>query len=366
MRGSRLAANLVVAGAGALLLAWAALADGRWFERHVLELYCTSDPRTPGREQLARALAALIAIGLVAWVRPRAVRWAGKRRLAELAGSSAAIVAAIVLALAAGDALLRRFGKPKPLLADPFLPPMRVDATLTYANLPSTSKEVMINGAPVRYAINAQGNRARRIDDEPDRSAPTVLLTGESIAIGYDLPYEKTCAGLLADALGVQVVNLAVTGVGSGPAYQRLRDALAWFEHPIATVTFVVPLQLPRNVARRGAGFIATSPLLDLVDRLVPLHSADAIPLTNAILRATARDSLAHGARPVFLMTNYGPPCLPDAEASPPLARALFENVDGKHAIVPIDPGSTTSATDLHPNEAAERRLAAAILSLLR
>ncbi len=251
-------------------------------------------------------------------------------------------------------------------------------------NVPSSSKEVIIQGAPVRYFFDSHGNRAPDAHTESDRSAPTILITGESIGLGYDLPYEKTCAALLAKALGVQVVNVSVTGFAPDQALRRLEEALAWFEHPIATVSFVVPLALPRAVRHgstryrcralegwwslpRRDTWLGRSVLWNVLERVIPLHSSEAVALTRAILQRTVQASQARGARPVFVMTNYGSPCiLAGRRGTPPLSARLFPAVGGAHAIVDIASDECTGGGDMHPNEVGERKIEAAIESMLR
>ena len=57
----------------------------------------------------------------------------------------------------------------------------------------------------------------------------------------------------------------------------------------------------------RSTSLWATSPLRQLIG----YHSAEAIPLTRAILQATIDLSRSRGAIPIFVWTNYGRPCEP-------------------------------------------------------
>ncbi len=374
----------VCGAAGLVLVGWALFADARWFEHHVYALYCTIDPGVRARELKARIWAGLLGLVLLGWVAPAAGRWGARRTGAQMIGSALTILVPVLMSLGVSELVLRRAARAKaPPALDPFLPPMHFDPDGWYVNVPSSSKEVIIQGAPVRYFFDSHGNRAPDAHTESDRSAPTILITGESIGLGYDLPYEKTCAALLAKALGVQVVNVSVTGFAPDQALRRLEEALAWFEHPIATVSFVVPLALPRAV-RHGstrlslssAGGLVSLPrrdtwlgrsvLWNVLERVIPLHSSEAVALTRAILQRTVQASQARGARPVFVMTNYGSPCIADARGTPPLSRELFEAVGGAHAIVDIASDECTGGGDMHPNEVGERKIEAAIESMLR
>src|SRR5262249_13217301 len=94
------------------------------------------------------------------------------------------------------------------------------------------------------YAIDAHGDRAPSQDWVEDPEAPTVILTGESTAVGHGLESPDTIAGRLR----VQVVNVAEGGYGSDQAHLRAVDALARFKRPVAVVTLVLPVQLHRNI----------------------------------------------------------------------------------------------------------------------
>src|SRR5205823_11341191 len=130
-------------------------------------------------------------------------------------------------------------------------------------------------------------NRSRSSDDAPDPSLPTILFSGESIGIGWGLPFDETTPVLVSKALGVQTVNLSVAGFATDQAYLRLERELPRYANPVAIVTFVVPIQLARNVSRNRSrlelspagdlrplaprpAFLRNSPLLKLVDETLP------------------------------------------------------------------------------------------------
>jgi hypothetical protein len=376
-----LVAAIVPGATGLACLLWAALADLRWFEHHALMAYCNTSPHISAWTTSVRVVVALLGVFFVAWVAPRGGRWAARRTNAQLVGSVLIVLVPVILALVTTELIIRRSGlAAAPSLAS-LVPEVHIDEQGWIVSTPSSSKEVSAHGRLVRYFIDARGDRAPDNHTQPDRQAPTILIAGESIAFGYDLPYELSCAALIADALGVQVVNVAGVGFGNDQAYERLASALAWFEHPIATVTFVVPEEMHRNVRNSSSrlawsdgalqmippprAWYTKSVLWRVLDRVLPLHTAESIELTHAILRETVRITEAHGARAFFVMTNYGPACLADAEGTPPLARELFRDTGGQHVIVDIREDEYAGDTDKHPNEAGERRLTAAILSAI-
>jgi hypothetical protein len=376
----RIITTLVVATIGLAFVSWAALADLRWFEHHALTVYCNTSPRFPAMTTRLRVVIALLGVFSIAWIAPRAGRWAQRRSMAQMLGTILTVIVPVILALGAAELIVRRVPVSPPVSQVPYLPPMHTDEKNWFANTPSASKDVKVQDHVVRYFTDARGDRAPDDHTQPDPEAPTILIAGESIAFGYELPYELSCAALLAKALGVQVVNVSVTGFAIDQAYERLAGALAWFKHPIATITFVVPEAIHRNLRSTSSryalaedgtlhligkpqGWLAQSALLRAIDRVLPLHTDELIGLTHAILRETVRMTEAHGARAFFVMTNYGAPCLADAEGTPRLARELFEGIGGPYIIVDILAPERIGGPDMHPNESGEQRLTAAILS---
>jgi len=159
-------------------------------------------------------------------------------------------------------------------------------------------------------------------------------------------------------------------------------EALEAFTRPIALVTLVLADELERSAAgdrrhlvlsRDGSlllhdpppGLRQTSTLRDLLRRATHYEDGEAIELARALLRATTARARAHGALPLFVMTNFGPACLPDASGEPALEHVLFDDLDAPHLRVDLDP-SWRLKDDPHPDARASRKLADAIESLLR
>ena len=200
----------------------------------------------------------------------------------------------------------------------------RFDPRLGWSYFPGRTTWTRVGDRHVAYAIDADGDRAATSDGHVDPARPTVLFAGESIAFGYGLPYDETFASLVGRELGVQAVNLAVVGYGNDQAYRRVLDALPRFARPLAVVTVFVPDQIERNVdewrPRLGLAPDGTlvsvpassGPRLTKLLRRLPYHGDEALRVTAAILRATDEAARARGAIPLFVVTNYGPPCLRD------------------------------------------------------
>jgi hypothetical protein len=226
-----------------------------------------------------------------------------------------------------------------------------------------------------RYAIDAHGDRAPSQDWVEDPQAPTVIITGESIAVGHGLQWPETFAARLADKLRMQVVNVAEGGYGSDQAHLRAVDALARFAHPLAVVTLVLPVQLRRNiqddrprlVVRDGALVVepaSRSPLrlrqvfVDEIPYLSEAKLRRSLELTRAILLATADAARARGARSLFVVPSVGPVRPTDAHPEAFVVHALLDDLP--HVIVDIDPSQLIPG-DGHPDAAGAARIADAI-----
>jgi hypothetical protein len=257
---------------------------------------------------------------------------------------------------------------------------MRTDETGNYVPMPSLAKQGEVGGRMIRYEIDADGNRAASTTRAADRRAPTILFTGESITHGFGVAYEHSYPFLVGRAMGVQAVNVSVTGFSSDQAYLRLREALPKFERPLAAVTLVLPEQLERNVSDRRQrlsldqqGRLELLPLSSSPFRtsplwmLLPYHSDEAIALTRAILLATERVARARGARSLFVLTNFGPPCLAGEGGVSELEHTLFSGLDVAHLRVDITPSLMIKPpNEVHPNEKGHEAIAAAIVGALR
>jgi len=371
--------HALAAAPGAALLAWAFRSSALWFDRHVLPNYCPCAGSTLALESLARWGATFAGIAWILFFRAWIVSWLARRPGGDARRLAARITAAVVVALVVCDVSLRIKEGRHRLEDEPGLPPMRLDETGNYVPIPSRSKESNVEGRYIRYEIDADGNRSASLRDSVDHVAPTILFTGESIALGWGVDYEESYAPRVGRALGVQAVNLAVTGFANDQAYLRLREALPRFAHPLALVTLVVPVQLARNVDDRRARLAlrdgrlelapaSTSPLFTSpLRKLVPYHSDETLALALAIFRATNDLARTRGARALFVMTNFGPPCLVDESGASRLERTLFSGLDAPHVRVDLVPAWMIGfPNEVHPSERGHQAIADAILSALK
>jgi hypothetical protein len=365
---------LAIAAPAAALLWFAAVANEAWFQRHVvLPAYRLPPP--------AWALTAVrlgsVALGLIL----AACAVAAGRRAS--AGGVARVIVALALSVCASELVLRLFRRPEPEMPNPRLEWIlsAPDPRTGWAFIPNRTMDLPRHGNQrlARYAIDAHGDRAPSQDWVEDPQAPTVIITGESTAVGHGLQWPETFAAKLSEKLRVQVVNVAEGGYGSDQAHLRAIDALPRFAHPLAVVSLVLPVQLRRNiqddrprlVVRDGALIIepaSRSPFrlrqvfVDEIPFLTEAQLQRSLRLTRAILHATAGAARARGALPLFVVPSIGPPRPPEAHPEAFIVDALLDDLP--HVVVDIDP-SDLIPRDGHPDRAGARRIADAIAAAL-
>jgi hypothetical protein len=367
-RPSRLvapAAALPFVSLGLLLVGWALFADPNWLERHVLAQYCVRDAAQIAEFRVARGVGLFIGVGLFLLAIPVARSVRGKTPR-EVVFALLRLGLAVVAALVVSEFWLRSRSSP-PAKPGPF-------AT---RSIPGT---VTVDG--VEYAYNAEDNRARSQDWEPDYAKETLIFVGESIALGQSVRFEETFADQVGQRLGIQTVNIAGWGAASDEQLLKLRDTLPHFANVVAIVTLFLPDLLIRNVIDRrlhlafgstGALEVAepVTPWVDLRlqsiwNRLVPYHSEKAIALTRAVLLETAALARARGAESLFVVTNYdGPPCIAYDGRTPWAIRSIFEEARLPYIEVDVDPGWRLP-NEPHPDARAHHKIADAVEQRLR
>jgi hypothetical protein len=370
-RKARFAIEATMVLLAVLVAAWAVAADPRWFERHVAPRYCIDRP--VGAWHLVRAAAIGFSLVLAFLVRPWLGRVVARTRGRDLAATLVGSALAVVAALGLGELMLRHV-KWDDAIVGPGIPDVQADPRLGWKLRPNRILRVDRGhaGASVSYAVNARGERAAHVEDLPDPAAPTLVVAGESIAMGYGLDWDDTFAARVGRALGLQVVNLGAPAYGNDQAYLRLLEALPQLSQVRLVVIVFVPVQIRRNISPSrphlvvaADGTLAPAPAATglaawRLGRLVhdePYHGDDAVAVTRAILLATAQAVRAHGAEALFLITNYGAACL---DPEPPAQEQLFAGLP--HVRVDLDGTDMFSARDQHPTARGARKLADAIL----
>src|SRR5947209_17119267 len=370
-----LATTVAIASAscGLALLLSALSFDSAWFERHsVVPCFWVAPPAW--LHPSARAFLAFGGIcGLL--LAPAAGRRASR---------PGAIPSALRIALAVGLALLVSEGALRLLdgktafwrSAKLEFRIGKLDARLGWVLLPRTSTVLKVgNFRPIRYTVDAWGDRAGSADHVPDPSRPTIVVAGESVAAGHGLEYADTLAGTLERDLGVQVVDVAAGGYGTDQAALRAIDALARLREPLAVVQTFLPVQLQRNVqdyrprlvlregklvlAPPAAGLFAGTRLRDLLVNEVPVLSEgkleQSLAVTAAVVAEVAAKARARGAKPLFVV-----PALDSQHGPEWLVRALFEEQGIPALVVPID-SAHILPYDGHPDAEATRAMAALV-----
>jgi hypothetical protein len=370
-----------VLGGGALLVSSYRI-DRRWIEIHMTKNSCAEHAPELARGKLLR-LAGIVVGALLLLTSPLALRWARTPR--EVAGATFRIVAAAGFALVVCDLWLRWKGKPPPppipLLH--YEPDSEGDARFKYRPIRSHVSESHVGDKLLRFTIDANGYRVLSPSVVVDFSKPTILATGESVASGFGLNYEETYPYMIEQELGVQTVNLAVQGSSSDWAYVRLSEELQKFQHPVATVTLLHHMLVDREmwtdrphflVGEDGTktylpepapddSWLSRSPLLRLYSNLY--HSDEGLRRVRAIIKATAKDSIAKGAFPLFVLTNCGTPCLPDETGISSIDHTLFDGLDVVHVRVDV-PDSLFDFSIGHANRFGQAMIAEAIERVLR
>lgn len=373
----RLAVELLFTALAALALYWAWRADLRYCERHLLPRHFAWDDESPAIARRWRKLGVVVGLVLLFVVRPLFGRWAGRRSAREALVDFARYAVAVLLALVVSEIALRvthraaapdrthaievRIGQP--------------DARLGWVFTPSKKNVIGHMDGPIEYAVNADGNRASSVEDDPDYAAPTLLFSGESITVGHGLPWEDTYPAIVGKAFGLQVVDLGVHGYGSDQAFVRLADRLARFKNVIAVVSIFHPPMLvrmrendhPHLVFPIGSGAPVVTPPEDelritrVFHNVIPYHDDSTYEGLKEILRETDRRARAQGAKAVFVYPQFDHE-VPRRDAW--MVDELFHEqgltvVDTNFGFEPL-PG------DPHPNGASTRRLAEAIVEALR
>ncbi len=362
--------RVVLLAAGAALVVIALRMDQSWFERHVTgpALFL---PAPPWLHVAFRAAPAAGGLLLLMLARPLS-----RIRGRDLGRSAVAALLAIGLV----ELYLRRGER-----GTSFWRAQKLELKLGYTDprfgwalWPSrTTLLAAPGGAKVSYSVDAWGDRAQDSRGTPDPARPSLVVAGESIAVGHGLPFEQTFAARLASILGLQLVNVAAGGYGTDQALLRLADVLPRLLRPVAVVMVVPMLQLERNVQdyrprltlSNGAlklvppaqGPFVRLRLRDLIVNELPILGErkllEALSVTSAELREAAALARTHGAEVLFLIPVVGKERPLDEHPEAQLIRHLFVEQQLPFVLCDLGPDELLPY-DKHPDAAASQRIA--------
>lgn len=372
-RRAALAANLLLALAGVALIALAGALGQSWTDRHFLPTFAWPRGVQIGLVQAMRALLALLGLVLLLFVRPRVARTVKAGRGGRLLAASLSASLAVTAAFGVTEGILRsRTWRATQERLTGKEPLRRRDDLTGWTFVPNHRGTAIGEGRTIDYAMDRFGYRSSGVPLDLDR--PTIVFAGESILLGYGLPYRETIAPRVEAMTGMQTANLSVNAYATDQIFMRLRRELPRFRRPVAIVIPFVPMLFDRNLdkdrphldaqLRWHAGRPPPLRLVELARRLLRYRSAAAIDegvtTTRAVLRATLALARSRGAAAIIVVPQFQP--------EDPSERAIRERVldaaQIPYLLVPLDPGWRLAA-DRHPNARGAEAIAAAISGAL-
>jgi hypothetical protein len=356
-----------VALIGLALVVATAAANQAWLDRHFLPSFFVPRQWYVWIESAVRLVIAAAGFALLL----------GRRRVARLLTDAPAltlaVIAAAVLAAAAGEFVLRAVTfRPTEWLRAEEEPQRREDAELGWVLAAGRTGHSRVGGRPIDYAIDAAGYRVARADQPVDREQTTLVFAGESVMFGEGLRWDETIPACAAAMLGIQSANLAVHGYSTDQMYLRLARELPRFRHPVAVVAIFMTELFGRNLdddrPHLGPGLVRLPAqpqprIMAMAGLLVPYRRdttvEQGVGVTRDVLRAIVQLAREHGATPLVVMPQFGV----EADAQ----RTLRERIvtpDMPSVMVPLDP-DWRLPWDRHPNAQAATVIATAIAARL-
>jgi hypothetical protein len=372
---ARVAAEIVVALLGILLLVCAIRADRGWLDRHFMPPFFVSRRVYVQAISSARVATGALAVALMLVARPRIGRFVSRVPARTLVADAARISLAVALALGTSELVLRRtFRRAAMERPADEVPYRRRDQRLGWSFVPARTERDRVGGRMVEYAFDSAGYRVRRADEPVDPQRPTIVFTGESVMAGHGLNWEESVPAQVEALLGTQSANLAVNGFANDQAYLRLLAELPRFRRPVAVVSLFIPALFDRNLdddrPHLGPGLVwlPAKPrwgLAAIANQLAPYRSDETIEqgiaVTQAVLRATADLARAHGAVPLILVPQFAP----EEPVERVLRRRILDEAGLPYVWVELD-SSWRIPVDQHPDRRAAHAMAVAIAARLQ
>jgi len=356
--------------AGVSLIVCAVGAPQPWLDRHFLPSFLLPRHVYVAIETAIRVGLAVIGAVLIAFVRPRAARFAAAAPLL-----TAQIIVAILLAVGVSEPALRRLHlQPTEWLLPSEEPLRQADARLGWVLVPRRVGHGWIGGRTVDYAIDAVGDRVRDLAQPVDPERPTVVFAGESVMFGEGLTWDESIPAQVGFMLHTQSANVAVHGYATDQVLLKLQSDLPRFRRPVAVVSLFMTALLGRNLDRERPHLdtrLEWEPaethwrLNSLVRLLVPYHSLrvvdEGIATTRGALRATVDLARSRGAAALIVVPQVGA----EDETERALRRRVLDGTGVPYLYVRLDP-SWHLPGDRHLDARGARIIAAAIAERLR
>jgi hypothetical protein len=359
--------------AGAVLIGWALAANGAWADRHLVPDFRMSRAELRIGTWAARAAAVALGLALLLAVRPWLGRLARERTLRSLAAAAAPTCAAVLLAFGAAELALRVAGPWIAPKAAHETPLRQADPEIGWTVRPGAVGGDFVAGRRVFYAFDAHGLRVGAPGQAVDLGRPTIVFAGESIMMGYGLPWSETTPAQVAAATGVQVADLAMGAYAPDQAYMRLRRQWRGFARPVAVVTLFLPGAFHRMLdpdrPHLDARLRWRPPggewrLAHVLRRHAPYYSEArveaAAKATRAVLQAGAALAHARGAAALVVV----PLLEPETRQEMAIRRRVLDGSGLDYVLVPIAP-EWRLAGDRHPDSRGDRAMAQAIAARL-
>jgi hypothetical protein len=361
---------MALGAVGATLVVCAILANQRWLDRHFLPSWFVPHRWYVAIESSVRVVIALTGVCLALIARARIARL-----VASASGPIIASALAAVLALGAGEMVLRRVHlRSAEWLAPNEEPQRRLDPRLGWVFVPSRTGRNTIGGRTIDYSFDAAGYRVRRVDEPVDPSAPAIVFTGESVMFGEGLTWDETIPAQVGAMMGIQSANMAVHGYSTDQAYLRLETELPRFRRPVAVVSLFMTALFGRNLdddrPHLGPGLVwlraeQQGKIVSLATLLVPYRTDDTVErgigMTRDVLTATVNLARARGAMPLIVVPHFGV----EEQAERTVRRRILDETGLPYVWIQID-DAWRLAWDRHPNARAAEAVATAIAARLR
>jgi len=362
------ALRITIAAAGAALVAAAIAATQPWLDRHFLPSFFVPRHWYVSIERSVRAV--IVAAGVLMILGRARVA----RAIVRAPATAVLVAAAVFLAVAAGEWTLRAIHlRPTEWLLPEEEPRRQIDPSLGWVLAPARTGRSAVGGRTIEYAVDAAGDRVRRLDEPVDPARPTLVFAGESVMFGEGLTWDESIPAQTGAALGVQTANLAVHGYSTDQMYLRLARELPRFEKPLAVVSIFMTELFGRNLdddrPHLAPGLVwqpavPASRVMSLAGLLVPYRRETTVDtgvaMTAEVLRAIVKSAEARGARPLVIVPQFG-----EEDGAQRSLRERIVAQDIPHLVIPLDP-DWRLPWDRHPNARAAHVIAAAIAARLR